>query len=192
MDKLSKNRLIIIQFLSESEPQTGVVIANNSHLFVKGIDIVDFYKPKSAEELSELMTTHIPKTISKTDNVGIYIDSHGFETCDGIGNGTDYINWITLIHLIRSATANLNNPPILYLTACNGLYIKESIGSEKLPISILYAGNGKMKNGPIMWAFTQLFSEDGLCPTERNVHEVNIYLNSRDCPPLVKVNFLKD
>ena len=188
---MSKNRLIIIQFLSESEPQTGLVLANNAHQFAERIDTIDLYMPKSANELCELMTTNIPKGICKTDNVGIYLDSHGLETCGGIGNGTDFIDWATLIQLIKRAMAILNNSPSLYLTACNGLSIRDHILSEKTPISVLYAGDGIMKNGPVMWAFCQLFSEEGLCPSEKRIQEINTYLKSRDCPPLQKIDFTK-
>lgn len=192
MDNRSKNRLIIIQFLSESEPQTGLVLADNAHQFAKRIDTVDFYMPKSANELCELMTKNIPERINKTDNVGIYLDSHGLETCNGIGNGSDFIDWATLIQLIKRATAILNSSPSLFLTACNGLSIKNYIPSEEMFISVLYAGDGIMKNGPVMWAFCQLFSEDGLCPSDKNIQEINTYLKSRDCPPLIKIDFTKD
>ena len=177
-------RLIVIQFLSATEPKTGYVLSKNVQIFSPFIETVDFYSCEKADEIITLLEDDIPKTLSFKDTVAIYIDSHGFDTGIGIGYVADLIRWETLTDALKKVAEKLDRPPMLILTACNGIGISNFIDSSNPVISRLYAGEGIMLNGPVMGVFCDLFNAKGVSFDIQDLQKANRILISKNSSPI--------
>lgn len=187
-----KKRLIVIQFLDKEEGQTGYVLSKNVLQSSPYIGNVDFFSSSNKDDILKFINIDIPELSVNDNELGIYIDTHGFSKCDGIGHRNDFISWEELVAALKKSFENREILPIIILTACNGISIKSVLDNLKRPIcSKLYAGDGVMLNGPVMGAFTRLFNEYGLEFGVKEIESINIDLANRNNPPFVCVDYLK-
>jgi len=185
-----KKRLVIIQFLDENECKTGYVLANNIRQSSPFIGNVDYFSSSKKDEIINYISQDIPHIIREDEEVAVYIDTHGFSSCDGIWHKKDFISWDELVLAIKNAVNKLRTLPIIILTACNGISIKNTINQLDEPIcSKLYAGDGIMLNGPVMGGFSRLLNESGLEFGEKELETLNEELAKRDNPPFICIDY---
>ena len=107
-----------------------------------------------------------------------------------VGHKKDFISWDELVLAIKNAVNKLRTLPIIILTACNGISIKNTINQLDEPIcSKLYAGDGIMLNGPVMGGFSRLLNESGLEFGEKELETLNEELAKRDNPPFICIDY---
>nr|WP_286490895.1 hypothetical protein [Bacteroides intestinalis] len=186
----TKNRLIVIQFLDNDECQTGYSLSKNVMQSSPYIGSVDFFASSNRDDILNYIYNDIPNIIAKDEIIAVYIDSHGFDTNNGIGHKNGFISWEELVAAIKIAFNTLETRPTIILTACNGISIKNTIAKLEEPIcSKLYAGDGVMLNGPVMGAFVRLFNNYGLDFGIKEVNILNQELANRNNPPFIYIDY---
>ncbi len=167
--------LVVIQFLDNNELFTGKSLATMINQNCRYIANVHYFPFFNGESLKEFLSSNLSDFLKEDSEVIIYIDSHGTENSNGIATKQDaFLDWDTLVNGLKIACDKLLKKPILILTACNGIGINKVIDQlEKPVISKLIAGNGEMKDGPVLGAFCNLLESKGTTINSNDVMSIN-------------------
>lgn len=184
-----KKHLIVIQFLDKDEPSTGRSLATIINQDCSLIGKVDFRPFSNNINLLSFIESDLQNLIDEDEDVILYIDSHGTANGDGIATRKDgFINWDTLLDVLKIPFEKFGISPILILTACNGIGIKKQIDSIDKPFcSKLIAGTGVMEDGPTLEALRTIIEKKGTNINGTDIEEANRIIISREPQhPLLK------
>lgn len=130
--EISRQGIVIIQWLKEGDPQLGELLYNQIRHKEGERDnyFVEYYKANSKAEFNAILQGLIDRTEVGTIFT-LHIVSHGDENRIGTEIGQNEISWGELFYFTRKLNEIMGNNLLLVLSSCDGGGILSHIEPEK-------------------------------------------------------------